>query len=68
MDIKPKRPRIKKAIRYKSIYPEYFGFDPGFTLVFEKTEKGYVARIGGAHYIGFPSHLIEKNKHLFKLL
>lgn len=61
-----KRPRtLKNGKRFKCIYPEYFGLMPDTRLIFEQTRKGYKAPLNGKLYIGMPSSLIEKNKHLF---
>lgn len=61
-----KRPRVTRGIKkYKALFPEYFGFEPDYRLVFEKTNKGYKAVINSGAFIGFPRYIIEGNKHLF---
>lgn len=70
MEPRNKRPRVRRGYKpekkYKALYPEYFGFNPGVEVLFKQTPNGYKAEIDSKTFIGFPRYLIERNPHIFK--
>ena len=70
MEPRNKRPRVRRGYKpekkFKALYPEYFGFNPDSEILFKQTPNGYKHQVKHGVWIGFPTSVIENNKHLFK--